>query len=324
MSYEREKTIATEAATAAATLCEQVRQNIAPDAIEKKDKSPVTIADYGSQALICRALADAFGEDPVVAEEDAAALSTPDMQGPLQQVTDYVKYQISDATSAHVLNWIGHGNGQVGSRYWTLDPIDGTKGFLRKDQYAVALALVEDGEVKVGVLACPALSFEGIGPGILLTAVRGEGATMRPLSGGADQTITVVSGGDAENLRFVESVESGHGDQSLQAAIAQAAGITQPSLRMDSQAKYAAVAAGQAALYLRLPSPKTPNYREKIWDHAAGTIVVEEAGGTVTDMHGKPLDFSKAAKLVDNRGVIVSNGDLHDRVIAALSDSAES
>ena len=316
MSYDREKQIAIEATIAAAKLCEQVRQNISPEAIEKKDKSPVTIADYGSQALICKALAEAFPNDPVIAEEDAAALGAPEMQAQLQQATDYIQGIVGEATTADVLKWIGHGGKQGGERYWTLDPIDGTKGFLRKDQYAVALALVENGEVKVGVLGCPALSFGGES-GLMFVAVRGQGTQMMSLSGGDGNSISVMKGSD--NLRFVESVESGHGNQDKQSAIAQAVGITAPSLRMDSQAKYAAVAAGEAALYLRLPSPKTPDYREKIWDHAAGTIVVEEAGGKVTDMFGKPLDFTKGAKLVDNQGVIVSNGDMHDKVIAALN-----
>jgi 3'(2'), 5'-bisphosphate nucleotidase len=317
MPYEREKQVAIEAAIAAAKLCEQVRQSIAPDAIEKQDKSPVTVADYGSQALICRALASAFPNDPVVGEEDAADLRTPELDGPRRQVTDYVKALAPEATPESVMDWIDHGNGQASQRFWTLDPIDGTKGFLRQDQYAVALALIEDGEIKVGVLACPALSFDGQAPGLLFVAVRGQGTEMMPLSGGTPQPIKVVT--DSQSLRFVESVESGHGDQTQQAAIAQAAGITQPSLRMDSQAKYAAVAAGQASLYLRLPSPKSPNYREKIWDHAAGVIVVQEAGGTVSDMTGKPLDFTKGAKLEDNRGVIVSNGTIHSVVIAALN-----
>ncbi|MCM1981319.1 3'(2'),5'-bisphosphate nucleotidase [Lyngbya confervoides] len=317
MSYEREKIIAIEAVLAATQLCEQVRQQISPAAIEKKDKSPVTIADYGSQALICRALAEAFPQDPVIAEEEAAALGSAEMKLQLQQVTDSIRQVIPTVVPAEVLNWIGHGSAQSGDRYWTLDPIDGTKGFLRQDQYAVALALVEAGEIKVGVLSCPALSLNGLGPGLLFTAVRGEGATMRSLENEASQPIQVAQG--TQNLRFVESVESGHGNQSQQSAIAQTVGITAPSLRMDSQAKYAAVATGEAALYLRLPSPKTPDYREKIWDHAAGVIVVEEAGGKVTDMYGQKLDFTQGAKLVHNQGVIVSNGRLHDQVIAALA-----
>jgi 3'(2'), 5'-bisphosphate nucleotidase len=177
--------------------------------------------------------------------------------------------------------------------------------------------------VKLGVLACPALPVDLDQPdgekGVLFVAVRGEGATMMPLSGGEPQTIRVTAADDVANMRFVESVESGHGDHARQDAIAKAVGITASSLRMDSQAKYGAVASGRAALYLRLPSPKTPNYREKIWDHAAGMIVVEEAGGRVTDMYGKALNFSLSSKLVDNQGVIVSSGGIHDTVLAALS-----
>jgi 3'(2'), 5'-bisphosphate nucleotidase len=139
-----------------------------------------------------------------------------------------------------------------------------------------------------------------------------------PLAGGVAQGLKVAGATDRDRFRFVESVESGHGDQSQQSAIAQAVGITAPSIRMDSQAKYAAVAAGQAVLYLRLPSPKSPDYREKIWDHAAGVLVVEEAGGRVTDMNGKPLDFASHARFPNNRGVVVSNGTIHDQVLEAL------
>lgn len=318
MPYESEKHIAIQAVQAAAQLCEQVRREIVPEAIEKKDKSPVTVADFGAQALICRALSTAFPQDAVVGEEDAAELRTPEMAERLAQVTQYVQALVPDATAEQVTDWIDHGNGQVASRYWTLDPIDGTKGFLRGDQYAIALALIEDGEIKVGVLGCPALSFTEGQTGLMGVAVRGAGATLSPLAGGTPQSIQVVSAEQSDNLRFVESVESGHGDQSRQAAVAKAAGITQDSLRMDSQAKYMAVAAGEAALYLRLPSPKTPDYREKIWDHAAGVILVEEAGGQVTDIAGKSLDFSLGAKLVNNQGVVVSNGSIHDPVLAAL------
>lgn len=324
MSYEHEKQVAIQAVTLAAKLCQQVRQTIQPEAIAKKDRSPVTIADFGSQAIICKMLSEAFPHDSIVAEEDAAVLSQPDMAEYLAQATNHVQGILPEATTESVIQWISAGNGQVGQRYWTLDPIDGTKGFLRGEQYAVALALVEDGEVKVGVLACPALSVE-VCPsesGSLLTAVRGQGATVAPLAGGESQPIQVGRSGDA-NFRFVESVESGHGDHTQQEAVAKAVGITADSLRMDSQAKYAVVACGEAALYLRLPSPKTPDYREKIWDHAAGVIVVEEAGGKVTDMHGKPLNFSLDYQMVDNQGVVVSNGDCHDQVLIALRQKVE-
>jgi 3'(2'), 5'-bisphosphate nucleotidase len=85
---------------------------------------------------------------------------------------------------------------------------------------------------------------------------------------------------------------------------------------MDSQAKYAVVARGEAEIYLRLPTRS--DYREKIWDHAAGALIVEEAGGVVTDINGRPLEFNHGRELAANRGVIVTNGRLHHAVIEAV------
>ncbi|MFE4107444.1 3'(2'),5'-bisphosphate nucleotidase [Almyronema epifaneia] len=321
MVYDTEKQVAIKAAIAAAKLCQQVRQQeITPEAIQKKDRSPVTIADFGAQALICQALAAAFPSDPVVGEEDAATLRQAEMSDQLAKVTQYVQAIEPTATPETVVDWIDHGNGQVTSRYWTLDPIDGTKGFLRGDQYAVALALIEAGDIKVGVLACPALEMSGQ-QGVVLVAVRGQGTELLTMAGQPVKSVQVASPEDKERLRFVESVESGHGDQSQQSAVAKAVGITADSIRMDSQAKYAAVAMGEAGLYLRLPSPKSPDYREKIWDHAAGVLVVEEAGGRVSDMNGKPLNFAQSDRMQDNRGVVVSNGTIHDTVLKALAAS---
>jgi len=320
MTYIQERQMAIDAVTEAAKLCQMVRAEMVVDSLQKDDRSPVTVADFGSQALVCKTIREVFPDDPIVGEEDSGDLWA--HADKLGQVTRYVQRFHSAATPEIICNWIDAGNGAVAERYWTLDPIDGTKGFLRNDQYAVALALVEKGEIKVAALACPALPLNLDDPnnevGTLLVAVRGQGAEMAALENSEFKPIRVATDPQSTRLRFVESVESGHGDHSLQQAVAQAVGITRPSLRMDSQAKYAAVARGDAALYLRLPSPKSPDYREKIWDHAAGVLAVEEAGGTVTDMHGRPLDFVSDFKMHHNRGVVVSNGTIHAAVIEAL------
>jgi 3'(2'), 5'-bisphosphate nucleotidase len=292
------------------------------DALEKGDKSPVTVADFGAQALVCHYLKLVLPTDPIVAEEDSRQLQT-DAQADLAQVTGYVQRFHADVTPDRVCQWIDAGNGRVAQRYWTLDPIDGTKGFLRNDQYAIALALVENGEVKVAALGCPALPLNLHEPGgevgVLFTAVQGQGAAMAPLKGGPEIPIHVAGAADVSGLRFAESVEAAHGNHPLQQAIAEAVGITQPSLRMDSQAKYGIVARGDAALYLRLPSSKNPGYRENIWDHAAGALIITEAGGRVTDIHGRPLDFVSGPKMLNNRGVVASNGLLHEAVLKALA-----
>jgi len=317
MAYQLEKETAISAVMKAAKLCQQVRKDI-PPALEKQDKSPVTVADFGSQAIICKVLKEVFPDTPIVGEEDSKELRQETSQDTIKKITTYVQEIIPSAKVDQVLDWIDYGN--VSHRFWTLDPIDGTKGFLRQDQYAVALALIEDREVKLGILGCPALTLDNGDTGFIFVAVKGEGSYKMSLSGGDITKLQVVSNDDISRFRFVESVEANHGDQIQQNAIAKKVGITTDSVRVDSQAKYGIVAAGEAALYLRLPSPKYPNYRENIWDHAAGAIVVEEAGGKVTDMYGKPLDFATASKMNDNRGVVVSNGLIHDSVIQALNN----
>lgn len=321
MSYEKEKQVALAAVTQAARLCGMVRAELVVDSLEKGDKSPVTVADFGSQALVCQQLQASFPDDPIVGEEDSSDLRASAEK--LAQVTDYVRRFQPEATADQVCAWIDAGNGAVAERYWTLDPIDGTKGFLRNDQYAIALALIEEGEIKVAALACPALPLDFADPnseiGTIFVAVQDEGAAQAPLSGGEFTPIEVASETAAAQARFVESVESGHGDHALQDSVAKAVGISQDSLRMDSQAKYGAVARGDATLYLRLPSPKSPDYREKIWDHAAGALIVKEAGGRVTDMHGKPLDFGTDFKMHHNQGVVASNGVIHLPAIEVLA-----
>jgi 3'(2'), 5'-bisphosphate nucleotidase len=327
MNYTQEKQVALEAVTQAADLCMAVRADmVGAVSLQKDDKSPVTIADFGAQALVCQRLLVNFPHDIIVGEEDSAELQKAENATRLAQVTRYVQRFIPQATPSKICGWIDAGNGAITRRFWTLDPIDGTKGFLRNDQYAIALALIEESEVKVGVLACPALPWdlsEPDGPpGVVFVAVRGQGAQMASLHSQDFRPIQVTQETNLAGMRFAESVEAAHGDHARQLALAQATGISQPALRMDSQAKYGAVARGDAALYLRLPSPKSPDYRENIWDHAAGALIVQEAGGRVTDMFGQPLDFASDRKMYHNRGVIVSNSRLHAAVIEALTLSA--
>jgi len=324
MAYELEKQVAIASVMQATKFCTQIQQDRLVTAIEKPDFSPVTIADLGTQAIICQAIATAFPQDAVVGEEDATLLRRPQMLEQLQQITYYLQMHVPEASAENVLDWIDLGNGQVGDRFWTLDPIDGTKGFLRGDQYAIALALIENGEVKLGVLGCPALPLDlnqsQAERGALFVAVRGQGVTQIAFKTGVAQPISGARTANKSYFRSTESVESRHGNLPLQRAIAQAVGMTAKPLSIDSMAKYAVVARGEAALYLRLPWAEYPDYRENIWDHAAGAIVVEEAGGRVSDMYGKPLEFTAGAKMLNNRGIIASSSDIYDAVLAAVQE----
>ncbi|RKU36765.1 3'(2'),5'-bisphosphate nucleotidase [Candidatus Poribacteria bacterium] len=314
------KQVAIDAVLKAMQLCEQVQaEMVSTDAIQKVDRSPVTVADFGSQALICKAIRDAFPDDVIVAEEDAQALK--ENTTLLERVTDYVnRFKKETISMDTVCEWIDRGSGEVGQRFWTLDPIDGTKGFLRRDQYAIALAYIVDGVVQLGVLGCPNLPYRlgavNAERGGLFVAARGEGTSLYTATGAFLKQVYVSE----EVHRFAESVESTHGDSDAHSKIAEALGITESPVRMDSQAKYGVVARGEASLYIRLPNPAYPDYRECIWDHAAGMIVVQEAGGTVTDANGAPLNFLTGKRMHENRGIVATNGKLHKHVLNALSN----
>ena len=315
---------------AAARLGRRIHAGMAransPMNLTKQDCSPVTVADFSIQALVSRALAGSFPGEPLVAEERSAELRR--SEAVLETVTWFVNESGLPASADDVCEWIDRGASNPGERFWTLDPIDGTKGYLRGGQYAVALALLVDGVVEVGVLGCPNLGERSVpvdnGPGVLVVARRGQGAWQIPLDGAASLAPMRVSEcRDAARARVLRSYEAAHTNVSELDMLVHLMGIQVEPVRMDSQAKYAVLAAGNGEFLLRLLSPSQRDYREKVWDHAAGSIVVEEAGGRVSDLDGRPLDFTAGRSLTRNRGLVASNGYVNDTVLDALARLGE-
>ncbi|KAJ4306027.1 3'(2'),5'-bisphosphate nucleotidase [Collariella sp. IMI 366227] len=234
--YARELEIALLAVQRASLLTKRVFLETSKGTVSKDDASPVTIGDFGAQALIISALRHNFPRDAIVAEEEAAQL---------------------------------RGDAKLRERIWEL----------------------------------------------------GQGAMSRPLGKGGlfeGVKIHMKEIKDMANASFCESVEAGHSNQSEAAQIAKKLGITKPSVRMDSQAKYGSIARGAGDIYLRLPTSKT--YQEKIWDHAGGDLIVREAGGQVTDTKGNRLDFGVGRTLATNSGVIAAPAAVHGQVLKAVQE----
>jgi 3'(2'), 5'-bisphosphate nucleotidase len=315
---------AIDAVREAALLVRRVQQEMVGTGLTKDDKSPVTVADFAAQALVAKRLADRFPDGALMGEESAVALRTDSGRETLEQIAHFVRTAIPDATPEAICDWIDRGVGERRANTWTLDPVDGTKGFLRKDQYAVALALINDGVVNVGVLGCPDLADAALpspgGRGSLVAAVRGEGTWLQPLDGASGDWVRlrVSDVADVAEARLLRSVEKAHTDVGGIGALVTALGIEAKPVLMDSQAKYAVLAAGGGDAILRLISPKRPDYKEMVWDQAAGSLVIQEAGGRITDLDGKPLDFRQGRTLAANRGILASNGRLHDMFLAGL------
>ncbi|KAF8689959.1 hypothetical protein HU200_041594 [Digitaria exilis] len=373
--YAREMEVAVRAVQVACTLCQRVQDSLlrpvagagAGRVHSKLDRSPVTVADWGVQAVVSWLLSNSFHDEnlSIVAEEDDETLSSSDGAALLASVVEAVNGCLAEAPKyglrspekelrAHdVIQAIRKCSSTGGpkGRFWVLDPVDGTLGFVRGDQYAIALALIEDGEVILGVLGCPNYPMKKewlnyhqkyyrlmskVAPpplgswhkGCVMYAQKGCGqAWMQPLVhdfGKLDwrhpREIQVSSISDPISATFCEPVEKANSSHSFTAGLAHSVGLRNQPLRVYSMVKYAAIARGDAEIFMKFARA---GYKEKIWDHAAGVVIIQEAGGMVTDAGGRQLDFSRGVYLEGlDRGIIACSGALlHQRILDAVDAS---
>lgn len=320
------------AVISASGVCRQVQSALDQvRSITKDDRSPVTVADFASQAIVALELRDRLGEIGLVAEEASAFLRADEHAPHLDATLAAVQEVRPGITADEMLSAIDIGAGDADHRaFWTLDPIDGTKGFLRNQQYAVALAYIEDGTPSIGVMGCPNLPRDMSEPldvpdpeGCLYMALRNEGVYEASAIDPDDDPIrlTRLDHAEGEDIAVCASVEKAHTDLGKVGEILEILRTTHGEtvgepVRLDSQCKYSVVARGQADAYLRLPTKK--GYIERIWDHAAGALIASESGVAVTDIFGRELDFSHGRGLEVNKGVVAAPPRLHGLLIGAI------
>jgi 3'(2'), 5'-bisphosphate nucleotidase len=313
----------------AALVCRTVQRSMdSVRAITKDDSSPVTIADYASQAVVAHTLRTQLpGDLHLVGEETSAYLRNPEHAGALVGAVEAAREVWPDTDEARFLDAVDAGAGEPNPRgFWTLDPIDGTKGFLRGHQYAVCLAYIEHGQVVIGVLGCPNLArdfsvdFDERDPaGSISWCVRGQGVWELPCTPPAhDKPVHIQRLPHASpTISYCESVDSSHTYREAVRGVMQSVGASGEPSRLDGQGKYAVVARGQVDAHVRLPR-KRP-YIERIWDHAPGALIAAEAGCSVTDAAGAALDFAHGRGLEKNIGIVVAPPALHGRIIGEIA-----
>ena len=242
--------IAVASREAGEAILEIVRRGF--DVEHKQDSSPVTEADRAAELIILAALARAAPGVPVIAEEEVAAGRIP----------------------AH------------GDTYFLVDPLDGTKEFVRGgDDYTVNIGLIVDGVPHLGAVFAPATKR-------LHAGLVGEGAWLEDLS----NRIPISTRRPGKELVAVAS--KSHFNQPTADYLAEVAGEC-AYVGIGSSLKFCIVAEGRADIYPRL-SPTSE------WDTAAGHAVLLAAGGRVDGPDGEPLGYGKRAFL--NRGFVATGG----------------
>ncbi|KAL3424471.1 3',5'-bisphosphate nucleotidase [Phlyctema vagabunda] len=343
LSHERR--IAELAVQRASVLTKKVLRGVNQGALSKSDSSPVTIADFAAQALLISALHAAFPSDTFVGEEDADVIRQDEQLR--SRIWELVSTTHLDDVESEALLWSpasvdemlavidlgGRGTGGREGRVWMLDPVDGTATFLKGHQYAVSLALVEDGQELIGVLGCPNLTLsagrikeevvDDEGYGIMLSAVKGHGAVQRPMGTGSlqpSQPIPASSTGPAETkeLHLVDYSLSDRWRRDLVRELSAQLGAAYPASDLwSSHMRYAALILNAADVQVRIPPSRAKN--SCVWDHAGAQLIYREVGGRITDLDGGDMDFGAGRKL-DNWGVVAAKEDVHAGVLEAVKD----
>lgn len=311
----------------ASELARRIRAGASIRSRVKQDHSPVTLADMSIQAMAGALLEQYFPQAVLVAEEDADHLQTPEGIEDLEKITGLVHSFFAHATPDKICQWIKRGQGKPSKAFWTLDPIDGTKGFLRGGQYVTALAFIRDGKVELAAMGCPELELQGhkaLGKGVGIFAVRGQGCRAFSLNENDREDpkrwvhLQVSSCREISKARVLDSFDPEHRNAEKNRRVLEIMGIRTEPAALDSMAKHAVIASGDAEIFFRTLPRKEPEHREKIWDVAAGALAIEEAGGRVTDLEGQALDFGAGLTLAKNPGFVATNGLLHEAVLEVL------
>ncbi|RGP61231.1 3 2, 5 -bisphosphate nucleotidase [Fusarium longipes] len=339
-AYAREVSVAIGALQKAAQLSQSIVADKDKGAIEKDDLSPVTVADFAVQALLTATIKHAFPEDRVVGEEDASDLRQNSVL--MERVWELLRRVAGDEDTpslcqlpstreqmCDLIDECGASSPASTGRTWVFDPIDGTKTYLRGQLYAINMALLVDGEQVAGIVGAPNLSIDAKAPlknenidpkdeGCIFFAVRGHGAYVRPLR--SDQPRRLSPHAANQQVSFVTSatiVDSAL--DGIHEVVASRLNAEYPGSDLVPWVLRWAVLAmglGNTTVWVY----KRRDRYAKAWDHAGAMLLFEEAGGKITDVHGRKIDFTAGRKMSANFGFVAAPTDMHDRVLQTVHD----
>lgn len=285
----------------------------------KPDATPVTAADLALQAMLVRGLEERFGATPVVGEESTDVFRGDGGDELRRRVHRLVGMARPDLSASTIDDAIDAGCADGTSReQWIIDPIDGTRGYLRGLQYCVCLALVRDGRPVFGAAGCPRLGDAGWTVGSVLGAGTwcwpGTDVAATPHRLDASRRCRDVGG---RALVACESPEASVRARSRLRRLGEQLGASLIARPMESQCKFVLVASGDADLAIRFASKDASRNRDMVWDYAGAVVFAQEAGASMTDCDGEELRFGRGRAIDRNRGILCASNWLHADAVAA-------
>ncbi len=311
--FEKETAVSLELVRKAASATERIRR-LGPQVGTKPDGSPVTPADLVSQAIILEGIRRHFPGDKVIAEEHANPGGRETLGATVFQALRDMGVPDDERNLEETVNYRGNAEG---ARTWMVDPLDGTKGYVRGLCYSIALGLFEENKPCFGCIASPLFPDGAEDETVIVYGVANEAAYRIRGQGNVPQRIGVSDTERISQMRIVGS--RAHDSEDFCGSVAKALGIAD-IYRMDGEAKYLMLALGLADIYVRTSKPSLGiGYP---WDHCAGQAILEAAGGEVTDLTGKRLDYGNhpQERMTGVDGLAATNGKRHEEILDRIRD----
>lgn len=293
--------------------------------LAKKDGSQVTPADIALQIVVVRHLRERLGLVRIIAEETLASLSGDStawhhVEVAMEEFAAWWGWPLANREELERLLLLG--SEFHAGPYWSIDPIDGTSGWVDGRACCTCIAHVQDGQADLGgIVMAPAPpdwinAVPAVREGIALVAGRGRGcwALRFDESGALLDGTRVARGSSHRPPVWLCSVRGGPRTDRAQ-RILHRAGCAGATLPIDSQCKYGLVALGVGDVAMRAARPGTAP--EQAWDHAAGMLLAAEAGAAATDMQGATVAFDEAGLLSLNMGTLACGADIHPAILGA-------
>ncbi|EPP34747.1 inositol monophosphatase family protein [Chlamydia ibidis] len=273
----------------------------------KPDLSCVTPADYAIQFFLRKKLTLSFPHISFVGEE---VLYPQEDQYKIPRILEFIHRLSPEVTEAELF-YVLRPCERDAELFWLVDPIDGTSGFIKNRSFAIAVALMYNAQPVLSVVGCPYTreTFK------IYSASKGSGLFAFGSGIGAKKAIR---SGLTPTGKFCEASLAARNQQHNATRQLSLSLPSQPQAhRVDSQYKYAMVAEGAADFFIRYPFIISD---ARIWDHAPGAFLVEEAGGRVSDLLGNPLSYDIDNMILNNHPVILASGNshIHETTLEAL------
>lgn len=300
--YNNELSLATELVKVATEITEWFRKE-GFESFQKENDSPVTLADYASQIYIINKIKERFPNDQIIAEENVSTIIIKPVQEDIIRCYNSLNLELTEEFKI-ILN----DKGNLSRRQWTVDPIDGTKGFQKNLSYAVGIGFMIKSELIVAAIGVPNYNKEGKA---IFIAEKNQGT--RASYGGKEFERIFVS--KNKNIQKAKMCHSLHYDKPWVIEFARKAKIDK-LIQMDSMAKFCMVADGTADLYIK-PMDKSRSFS---WDFLPGTLIVNEAGALIFDLNGQDINFKDEKCIVTAPGLVASNLNLHQDILKYLND----